>query len=229
MNEALTLLTAFVAGVLSSATPCVIAAVPVTVGFVGSQASSQREAVWLSAAFVGGMTLSFVLLGLAAARLGVFFGAAGGVWPVVVGVALAGAGVWFWRSGDRCGVSLHPTLQRHLRGSGWGGAAALGALTGTVMTPCATPALAAALSLAGTGALLSKTSWIGAGMLFAYGIGHSILLFAAGIAPAQIQAALSRLNRAERWLPGHRTFAGLLILAGLWMAASAIPGLWGAE
>ncbi|MFD2181697.1 cytochrome c biogenesis CcdA family protein [Rhodoplanes azumiensis] len=226
MNGAAAILTAFVAGIVSSATPCVVAAVPVTIGFVGSRSSSRRQAILLSGAFVGGMTLAFVALGLAAARLGVFFGASGGPWAIMVGLLLAAAGVWFWRSGDTCSVGLHPAVADRLRGSGWLGAAAFGALTGTVMTPCATPALAAALSLAGTGAFLGQATWTGAAMLLAYGLGHGVLLFVAGVAPTYVQTLVGRVGRFERWLPGRRTFAGVLVLAGLWMISSAIPGLF---
>jgi cytochrome c-type biogenesis protein len=210
---------AFVAGVLSSASPCVAAAVPITVGFVGSRARSTREAVGLSGAFVGGMTLTFVVLGLAAARLGVFFGVVGGPWTVLVGIAVAGAGLWLLlRPSSICAVGMPPEWQSRFGGSGWIGAAVLGALVGTVMSPCATPALAAALSVAGTGALSEGSVWLGGVMLLAYGLGHSVLLFAAGVAPAQAQRLLSRLVRINHWLPGRRTFAAVMILAGTWLA-----------
>jgi cytochrome c biogenesis protein CcdA len=229
MNGAAAIATAFAAGVVSSATPCVIAAVPVTIGFVGSRSSSRRQALLLSFAFVGGMTLAFVLLGLAAARLGLFFGVAGGWWVVVVGLVLAAAGVWFWKYGTQCAIALQPSATSRLRGSGWIGAAIFGALTGTVMTPCATPALAAALGLAGTGAFLGQATWMGAALLFAYGLGHSALLFVAGIAPTFVQTLMERLGRLERWLPGQRTFAGILVIAGLWIASSAVPMPWGGD
>jgi cytochrome c-type biogenesis protein len=227
MNGAAAIATAFAAGVLSSASPCVIAAVPVTIGFVGSRSTSRRQALLLSFAFVAGMTLAFVLLGLVAARLGLFFGVAGGWWVVIVGLVLAAAGVWFWKYGEQCSITLHPSATSRLRGSGWVGAAGFGALTGTVMTPCATPALAAALGLAGTGAFLGQATWMGAAMLFAYGLGHSALLFVAGIAPTYAQTLMGRLGRFERWLPGQRTFAGILVIAGLWIASSGVPMPWG--
>lgn len=86
----------FAAGVLSSATPCVFAAVPVTVGLVGSHARSTEEAVRLSLAFVLGMTLSFATLGLLAARLGLFIGIVDPFWGALVGAAIAGAGLWLF-------------------------------------------------------------------------------------------------------------------------------------
>lgn len=227
MNAAATLATTFAAGVLSSATPCVIAAVPITVGFVGSSAQTPREATRLSLAFVGGMTLSFVLLGLAAARLGLFFGVIGGPWVVFVGILVAVAGIWLLVQRDAaCSIAMPLSWQVRFRGSGWVGAAALGALLGTVMSPCATPPLVAALSIAGTGALTEGSVWLGGGMLLAYGLGHSVLLLVAGIAPIQAQQLVSRLDGGKQWLPGRRIFAAVMVLAGGWLAASNAGLSW---
>jgi cytochrome c biogenesis protein CcdA len=43
----------------------------------------------------------------------------------------------------------------------------LGDLLGTAMSPCATPALSAAMALAGTGALGDHSTWQGASLLAA--------------------------------------------------------------
>lgn len=56
---------------------------------------------------------------------------------------------------------------------------------------------------------------MGAAMLLAYGPGHSVLLLVAGITPTYVQTLVGRLGRFERWLPGQRTFAGILVIAGL--------------
>lgn len=98
MNGWEALAAAFVGGVLTSASPCVLAAAPVAVGYVGGQARSPARAWWLSAAFVAGLTLVLVLLGLLAARLGLLMGALPGPWSIAVGVAIAAAGLWLWRA-----------------------------------------------------------------------------------------------------------------------------------
>lgn len=227
MSAVATLAATFAAGVLSSATPCVIAAVPITVGFVGSSAQTPREATRLSLAFVGGMTLSFVALGLAAARLGLFFGVMGGPWVVFVGVLVAAAGVWLLvRPSGACSIAMPLSWQALFRGSGWVGAVVLGALVGTVMSPCATPPLVAALSVAGSGALTEGSVWLGGAMLLAYGLGHSVLLLVAGIAPVQAQHLISRLDGVKQWLPGRRVFAGVMVLAGGWLAVANAGLSW---
>jgi cytochrome c biogenesis protein CcdA len=217
---------AFVGGVLTSASPCVLAAAPVAVGYVGGHARTPAGAWWLSATFVAGLTLVLVLLGLLAARLGLLMGALPGAWSLAVGGVIVAAGIWLWRTAPSGGLPLPASWQRKLSGAGSWGAFALGALVSTVLSPCATPALAAALAIAGTGAAFGESMWWGAALLLAYGIGHGMLLLVAGAAPASAQALLARAGRFERWLPGRRFFALVLVAAGLWwitQGAGALP------
>ena len=98
----------------------------------------------------------------------------------------------------------------------------LGALIGTVMSPCATPALAAALALAGSGSAFGASMWWGAALLLAYGIGHSALLLVAGAIPGAATTLMRRAAWAQGWLPGRRSFAVLLAAAGLWWVAQGL-------
>lgn len=216
---------AFVGGVLTSASPCVLAAAPVAIGYVGGQARTPARAWGLSAAFVAGLTLVLVLLGLLAARLGLLMGALPGPWSLAVGIVIVAAGIWLWRAAPSCGMPLPAGWQQRLAGAGSWGAFALGALVSTVMSPCATPALAAALAIAGTGAAFGESMWWGAALLAAYGVGHGLLLLVAGALPGSAQALLARAGRLERWLPGRRFFALLLAGAGLWWIAQGIDAL----
>jgi cytochrome c biogenesis protein CcdA len=214
---------AFAGGLLTSASPCVLAAVPVAVGYVGGQAVSSRRAWVLALAFVAGMNIALLAMGLAAARLGLLLGALPGPWSVAVGLAVVAAAVWLWRSqASACGMRLPPALERRLARSGLWGAALLGALIGTVMSPCATPALAAALAIAGSGSALGASTWWGAALLLAYGIGHSTLLLLAGAMPGAATALIERFGAVQRWLPGRRAFAVLLGAAGLWWVAQGL-------
>jgi cytochrome c biogenesis protein CcdA len=222
MNGTATLAAAFLGGVLTSASPCVLAAVPVAVGFVGGQGGSARRAWLLSGAFVLGTTLALTMLGLAAARLGVLMGVLPGAWSAAMGLLVVALGVWLWRSREGAfSLGLGPAIQRRLAGSGLLGALVLGALLGTVMSPCATPALAAALALASSGALGDGSTWLGAAALAAYGLGHSALLLVAGALPATAQALLQRIGPLQAWLPGRRVFGALLVATGAWWVGQA--------
>ncbi|WP_234265823.1 cytochrome c biogenesis CcdA family protein [Hydrogenophaga sp. NFH-34] len=217
------LIAAFVGGLLTSASPCVLAAVPVAVGFVGGQAQSPRRAWSLTLSFVVGMNLTLVLMGLAAARLGLLMGALPGPWLVVVGLMLVGLAAWLWRSSTGvCGLGLPQRWQPALSRSGHPGALLLGGLIGTVMSPCATPALAAALAVAGSGAWLGTSTLWGAALLLAYGIGHSALVLLAGAMPAGASRLIQRATTWQHWLPGRRSFATLLGAAGLYWSAAGL-------
>ena len=207
---------AFTAGLLSAASPCVLAAVPVTVGFVGGGATDGRTALRLTLGFVAGMVAAFVGLGLAAARLGMFFGTLGPGWTAF---GVAGGVFLFARkgAGALCPTVVRGWMQTHLGNSGLPGALVLGALTGTVLTPCATPVLGAALALAGSGGALGGGAVAGALMLLAYAIGRSPLLILAGLAPQSLNVLVTRLGAIERFLPGRRAFSVLMIGAGLWL------------
>ena len=218
MEVQATLLAAFAGGVLTSASPCVLAAVPVAVGFVGGSSAAPRRSLQLAVVLVAGMTLALTVLGLAAARLGILMGTLPGLWTVIAGALIVIAGVWIgwgWTDGR---FYLPFRLQHRLAGSGWLGALVLGALLGTVMTPCASPALAAALVWAGSGGAFGESMWFGAALLAAYGLGHSLLVLAAGASPSAAQALMTRLNSGARWLPGKRSFALLMVGAGGWLA-----------
>ena len=83
------LVAALLGGLLTSAAPCMLAAMPVAVGYVGGQATTPRRASALSLAFVVGMNVALLALGLLAARLGLLLGALPGPWSIVVGVVVA--------------------------------------------------------------------------------------------------------------------------------------------
>jgi len=229
MTGAEGLAAAFVGGLLTSASPCVLAAVPVAVGYVGGQAVTPRRAWMLALAFVAGMNIVLLAMGLLAARLGLLLGALPGPWSVAVGGLVIVAAAWLWRSqAVACGIRLPAALEQRLSKSGAWGAVVLGALIGTVMSPCATPALAAALAIAGSGSALSLSMWWGAALLLAYGTGHSALLLLAGAMPAAASVLVRRFDSAQSWLPGRRAFALLLAFAGLWWVARGLLPEWAA-
>lgn len=227
MTGAEGLVAAFVGGILTSASPCVLAAVPVAVGYVGGRATSPRRAWLLASGFIVGMNLALVVMGLMAARLGLLLGSLPGAWSVAVGLLVLALAAWVWMSpAGQCGIRLSGALEQRLTRSGGWGAVVLGALIGTVMSPCATPALAAALALAGSGSAFGASMGWGAALLLAYGLGHSALLLVAGAMPGAATAMVQRFAALQPWLPGRRSFAALLALAGAWWVGTGL-GLFG--
>jgi cytochrome c biogenesis protein CcdA len=168
------------------------------------------------------MTLALTALGMVAARFGGMMGALPGPWTVAVGLLIIGLGAWLGWGRARSGWHLPFALQRMLKGAGVAGALVVGALLGTVMSPCATPALAAALAVAGSGLTTDGDMMKGAALLAAYGLGHSALLLVAGPSPALAASLARRTGVWSRWVPGQRSFGGLVMLAGAWLISQAL-------
>jgi cytochrome c biogenesis protein CcdA len=226
MDVSLTaLMGAFVAGLVTSASPCALAAVPVAIGFVGGRKRSPARAWVLSAAFTGGLTAVLVVLGVLSARLGLLMGTLPGSWTIAVGLVIIAAGLGLWWLHPPTSWKLPASIERRMAGAGAGSAFVLGALLSTAMSPCATPALAAALAIVGTGAVFGDSMWWGLALLLAYGVGHGLLVLVAGAMPAAAQTLLVRARRWDAWFPGRRFFAVVLMLAGAWWVALGASGL----
>lgn len=164
----------FLGGLLTSANPCVLVAAPLVVGFTGGTEAGRHRPLALSGVFVLGLASAFTALGLLAALTGSLLGAVGWGWKALAGLALLGIALHL------LGLFTLPAPSQGLlgrfKGAGLLGAFVLGGLTGTLSAPCATPALAAVLTIV---ALQKRILWGGA-LLFAYALGHALLLLLAG-------------------------------------------------
>ena len=214
-------LAGFAGGLLTSGSPCVLAAVPVAVGYVGGQARTPMRAWSLSLAFVAGVTLVLVLLGLFAARLGILMGTLSGPWSLAVGTVVIAAGLYMWFAAPAAGWQLPTIWRNRLAGGGVWGAFVLGALISTVLSPCATPALAAALAVAGTGAAFGESMWrpCAAACLCPRARSPAIC----GRRPAVgHRPVFGPLPPPEGLATGSTVLSALLVLAGLWWVLNGL-------
>ena len=164
----------FLAGVFSSASPCVLATIPLVVGFVGGYSDGDRgKAFRYSLAFVLGLSLTFTAFGAAAGLLGIMFGTLGGPWYLVAG------GIALVMGGQMMGLyEIRLPIRRDFKPKhgGIAGAFLLGLFFGVVSSPCATPVLVVLLTLvAAKGQIL-----YGIALLFCYAVGHCLLMLFAG-------------------------------------------------
>ena len=164
----------FLAGIISSASPCVLATIPLVIGFVGGYADGDRKKAFLySIAFVLGLSITFTALGAAAGLLGTMFGTLGGWWYVAAGTVALVMG------GQMMGLyEIRLPVRRDYRPKRGGivGSFLLGLFFGVVSSPCATPVLVVILTFVATkGKVLYGTA-----LLFTYAVGHCMLMLAAG-------------------------------------------------
>src|SRR4030067_2451799 len=85
-NPLLAYLGVFLGGILSSSSPCVLATIPLVIGYVGGYSDGdRRKALLYSLTFIIGLSLTFTVLGAIASVIGGLFGVISRTWYFVVG------------------------------------------------------------------------------------------------------------------------------------------------
>lgn len=201
----------FLAGVISSASPCVLVTIPLVVGYVGGYSDGNRmKAFRYSLAFILGLSLTFTAFGAAAGLLGTMFGTLGGWWHVAAGIVALAMGLQLMGL-----YELQLPLRREYRPKRGGmvGALLLGLFFGVVSSPCATPALVVILTYVATkGKLLYGTA-----LLFTYAVGHCLLMLAAGTFTGFIESLVKARGVMNFTLWTKRVSGGIIALAGAWL------------
>lgn len=214
-------LIAFVAGVLSFLSPCVLPIVPPYLAYMGGMSLSaergaQLRGPLLQAAlfFVLGLSTVFVLLGLAASALGQVMLQYQELFGRIAGAVVLFFGLHF------IGILRLPFLYRELRfearseGGSILGAYVLGLAFAFGWTPCIGPVLGSIL------ALTMQEAQITRGMLmmlfYAIGLGVPFMLAAVFLTRAQgVMARLKRYMRAVEIVMGVLLLIiGLLLISG---------------
>ncbi len=205
----------FLAGLLSSASPCVLATIPLVVGFVGGYAQGDRwKAFRYSLAFILGLSLTFTAFGAAAGLLGTMFGTVGGWWYIAAGIVALVMG------GQMMGLyELSLPIKRDFRPKrgGVAGSFILGLFFGVVSSPCATPVLVVILTYVATkGQVLYGTA-----LLFTYAVGHCLLMLAAGTFTGFVESFVKARGIVNFSLWTKRAGGGVVAAVGaylLWRA-----------
>ena len=200
----------FLAGVVSSASPCVLATIPLVVGFVGGYSDGDRgKAFRYSLVFILGLSLTFTMFGAAAGLLGTMFGTLGGKWYLIAGVVALVMG------GQLMGLyEIRLPVKRDFKPKQGGiiGAFLLGLFFGVVSSPCATPVLVVLLTLvAGKGQVL-----YGITLLFCYAIGHCLLMLFAGTFTGFVEAFVKARGVVNFSLWAKRVSGAIVVLVGGW-------------
>lgn len=205
----------FLAGVVSSASPCVLTIIPLVVGFVGGYAEGDRwKAFRYSLAFILGLSITFTAFGAAAGLLGTMFGTVGGWWYGAAGIVALVMG------GEMAGFyEIRLPVKREFRPKQGGvlGSFLLGLFFGVISSPCATPVLVVILTYVATrGEVLYGTS-----LLFTYAIGHCLLMLVAGTFTGFIESFVRAKGVVNFSLWTKRAGGILVAMVGaylVWMA-----------
>jgi cytochrome c-type biogenesis protein len=230
LPASISLVTAFVAGVISFISPCVLPIVPGYLSFISgvnvaqlkdqpSQGRLARRVGLTSAVFVLGFSTVFVALGATASVLGQLLeqykrelGIVGGLVIIVLGVHTAGIIQIPWLLYER-------RAEVRSRPVGLLGAYVVGLAFAFGWTPCIGPILAMILGLAASQESMMK----GVLLLVAYSLGLGIPFIVSGVAINAFFAAFGRIRRHMRlveWVAG-----GLLILVGILLVSGRLSDL----
>ena len=221
-QQGLAFFAVFVAGLVSGANPCCLAAIPLIIGYVGGYSEgNKKKAALYSLVFIIGLSLAYTLLGVAASLMGGFLGFMGrwlyvgfAVIAVVMGLQLMGLLTIPLRFQKKQTIKIQK--KRTTKSKGLWGAFLLGLLTGIVSTPCATPMLAVILAYVSTrGDML-----YGGSLLFVYSMGFSMLIFVAGLSVGLTASLVSSKGYNKFTLYSKRVSGALLVVAGVYLSVT---------
>ena len=223
---------AFLAGLLSFVSPCVLPLLPVYLSFISgvgveSLGSERRRLLWTSLLFVAGFTLVFVAMGAGAGGIGRLLiryrdelTIAAGAFIAVSGLVVAGA--------------IHlpkPVMRMTPRHAGAGGAFLTGVALAIGWTPCVGYVLGAILSMAAS----SQSAVSGALLLLVYSVGLGVPFVLAALAFDWMNRRLGFVKRHYRAIQigagallvvfGVLMMLGMLEQMGRWLPAFSPGGL----
>lgn len=209
-QHGLAFVAAFFGGLISAASPCVLAAIPLIIGYVGGYSEgNKRRAAIFSLVFVLGLSITFTLLGAAASVMGQFLGFMGrwlylglAVIAVLMGLQLIGI----------ISFSLPFQKTRQVTVRGLAGAFLLGLLTGMVSSPCATPVLAVILAYVS----MQGDMMYGGSLLFVYALGHCALIFVAGLSVGMTEGIVSSKGFKNFSLYSKKVSGAVLVAVGIY-------------
>ncbi len=201
----------FIAGVLTSFTPCIYPMIPITAAIVGGSTTGGTPTRWralaLTLTYVLGLALVYSTLGLFAGMSGTIFGTVSSNPWLYFGMAnlliLAGLGML-----DVIPVELPSSILQRAATAGGGGRLAgvfvMGAMSGLVAAPCSAPVMAAVLTWVTT----TKSAVLGLRISLSFSLGMSAILVVVGVS----SGAVAKLPRAGIWMVWvKRAFAVIMI------------------
>lgn len=209
----------FLAGLVTSLTPCMLSMLPITVGYIGGYQSEGRwQAAAQSSWFALGLATTLAILGIVATTIGKVYGQIGVGLPIVVSLVAIAMGLNL--------LEILPLRFPSLGATDWIGedlprgvrSYLLGLTFGLIASPCSTPVLATLL----TWVAATQNLVLGSGLLIAYAIGYVTPLVIAGT----FTASIKKILELRRWSSWINPVSGALLLGfGIFSLLSRLPAI----
>ena len=225
MNENVSYAVAFIAGLLTYLSPCLLPLIPSFIAYIAGVSFSdlkdsakkgevRKKAAIHSLLFIIGFSIIFILLGLTATFIGkalyqyqAAIRIAGGIFIIFFGLYLTGIlKLDFLLKERKFNISM--------KGASYLGSFLMGVTFAAAWTPCAGPILGSILVLAGTKAKLVE----GAKLLTVYSLGIAIPFFVTGLA---VNTFFEYFNRFKKIVGIINIVGGIfLIIVGVLIATN---------
>jgi thiol:disulfide interchange protein DsbD len=202
----------FLAGVLTSLTPCIYPMIPITAAIVGGQSVGESRpprsrVILLTLAYVAGLAIVYATLGVVAGMTGTIFGTVSTnpwLYFLMANILMLAALAML----DVIPVRLPASLVQRASTAGTAGRASgafvMGAVSGLVAAPCGAPVMAAVLTWVTT----TQRAALGFLYLLSFSLGMCALLVFVGL----FSGTLTRLPRAGAWMVWVKRAFGLIMI-----------------
>jgi len=205
---------AFIAGLVSFFSPCVLPLLPSYLGLVSGSANTKSRLVLGSLLFVLGFTVVFVFLGAGFGSLGsVIYGDVKNWTQRISGLLVLGLGIVMLGGFDFAQRTAKLNLKPK---AGLIGAPLLGIVFGLGWTPCIGPTLGAVLNLAFDSGSVARGAFLA--VIYSLGLGLPFILVAAGFgwASKTVKFVKANIRFINRFGGALLIVLGLLLVTGLW-------------
>ena len=210
---------AFLGGLLSFLSPCVLPIVPSYVSFItgisfedfktGNKALIRKLTIISSLLFITGFSTVFILLGVFSSFIGRFLAIHYDVIRIVGGIIIIVFGLYVMGIFKIGFLSMDKRVHLKSKPRGYIGSFVVGLTFATGWTPCIGPILGTILLIAST----SGSAFYGFKLLFVYSLGLAIPFFITSLAINTFLSHFSLVNKYMR---------PILILSGLFLIAFGI-------
>lgn len=203
------LLTSFIAGFLTSLTPCVFPIIPITIAVLGRNAHihSKRKNLLLAHFYVFGIAITYAALGVLAAATGALFGSFMShpfVLSVICIVFLLMSLSMFGLFELQAPLFIRKKFAGDLHLHGYSGAFIYGIVAGVVASPCVGPVLVGILTFVAN----TQNLWLGFWLLFVFAVGMGQLFLVIGFS----SQVTKFLPKSGAWMKAIKYFFGILML-----------------
>jgi cytochrome c biogenesis protein CcdA len=201
----LTPIAAFLAGIVSVLSPCVLPLLPIVLAY------STGESRLKPLAIIAGLTISFIIMGIAASAFGNLFLPYINELKILAEIIIIIIGISMIIEKDILGFFSKCTGRMHNEGKGLLGGLVIGASLGIIWIPCVGPILASILTLVA----LESNLIYGAMLLTIYSMGFAIPMLLIAYSAKLSGDRLSKLSKFDVEI--KKVAGSILVLVGLWM------------